>query len=318
MSRKEARPWSLGLRFYRMGFAMLALLAANADGAHAACVVWDMNGRWDFHQSKLVAVSVELKQTKFGEISGTAESAQYVSLSEWRSLDYGTVKGSVTSTSFLWIVKWNSGARGEYSGTIAADGRISPMDTRDLAHPGITDKVEINSQRAKAECMVASAPKPANPKYQEGTDMPGKDYHGFDTTKGGAAECSIACSKESKCQVWTWSKQINRCWLKDAVPDAVLDGCCISGLKSKIIIATGKVIKAIGPAKVDHDVEVYNSPVNPRRVVGTMLAGAKARAVEHHQDGWCRLENIDSSDPPTVKAGWVAEDHFTSGKCPVQ
>lgn len=266
----------------------------------------------------LVAISVELQQTKSGDISGTAESAQYVSLSEWRTLDHGTVKGSVTSTSFLWIVKWNSGARGLYSGTIAADGTITPMDTRDLAHPGITDKVQINSRRVQAKCMIAEAPKPANPTYQEGTDMPGKDYRGFDTTKGGAAECSVTCSKEHKCQAWTWSKQINRCWLKDAVPVAILNDCCISGVKSKIVKVMGKVIKAIGTAKVDHDVDIFDRPVAPRRVLGTMLAGANGRAVEHHQDGWCRLENIDRSDPPTLKAGWVADDHFTTGKCPLQ
>lgn len=45
MSRKQVRPLSFGFRFRRMGFALVALLAANADGAHAACVLWDMNGR---------------------------------------------------------------------------------------------------------------------------------------------------------------------------------------------------------------------------------------------------------------------------------
>jgi hypothetical protein len=47
-----------------------------------------------------------------------------------------------------------------------------------------------------------------------------------------------------------------------------------------------------------------------------MLAGGKGRAVERHPHGWCRLEAIDKTNPPGI-VGWIAEDHLTTGKCPV-
>jgi hypothetical protein len=302
----------------------LVLLLAGTHASYAACVLWDMSGHWAFHQSNGVSTSFDLKQTRSGEISGTAESSQFAGGGllgpnfEWNTLDTGTVTGSTNGNSFSWIVTWKSGAKGEYVGTIRdVDGTVVGEETRDLNNRGITAKLQGASARTQAPCMIAAAPKPANPNYQVGTDMPGNDYRGFDTIAGDA-ECSVACSKEHKCQAWTWSKQIKRCWLKNAVPVAILNDCCISGVKSKVIFAPGKVLKAIGPAKVDHDVEIFDSPVEPRKVIGMMLAGAQGRAMQHHGDGWCRLEAIDRTDPPSVKAGWVADDHFTKGKCPMQ
>jgi len=55
------------------------------------------------------------------------------------------------------------------------------------------------------------------------------------------------------------------------------------------------------------DVDVYDSPVEPRKVIGMMQGGAKAGVLGHHQDGWCQLQ----SPAAGVTAGWVADDHLS-------
>jgi hypothetical protein len=54
-------------------------------------------------------------------------------------------------------------------------------------------------------------------------------------------------------------------------------------------------------ACANNEVDVYDSPVEPRSVIGTMAAGARANVVQRHPDGWWKMEGF----------GWVARDHLT-------
>jgi hypothetical protein len=50
------------------------------------------------------------------------------------------------------------------------------------------------------------------------------------------AACKAACDKEAQCKAWTLVKPgepggMGYCWLKDNVPPAISEDCCISGLK---------------------------------------------------------------------------------------
>jgi hypothetical protein len=62
-------------------------------------------------------------------------------------------------------------------------------------------------------------------------------------------------------------------------------------------------------ATAKNDVDVYNSPVQPRRVVAIMRRGVTGVVVGYHRDGWCQL---DISAPDVV--GWVAQNHLNG--CP--
>lgn len=62
-------------------------------------------------------------------------------------------------------------------------------------------------------------------------------------------------------------------------------------------------------ATARNDVDIYNSPTQPRRVIGMMRAGSQAPVLQHHTDGWCKL---DISIPKVV--GWVAQNHLVG--CP--
>ncbi len=69
------------------------------------------------------------------------------------------------------------------------------------------------------------------------TDRPGSDYRDFDLRfRAGPMECQVACEKDEQCVAFTYVRagvqgDNPRCWLKNAIPDAVTSDCCVSGVK---------------------------------------------------------------------------------------
>jgi hypothetical protein len=53
-----------------------------------------------------------------------------------------------------------------------------------------------------------------------------------------------------------------------------------------------------------NDVDIYNSPTEPRQVTGLMNGGTKGTIVQRHPDGWSQIQGL----------GWIAQDHL--GPCP--
>jgi hypothetical protein len=67
------------------------------------------------------------------------------------------------------------------------------------------------------------------------TNRFGSDYRSFPA--GDANACQTACAGEGQCRAWTWVKPgvqgpQAKCWLKNAVPVASKNVCCVSGLKT--------------------------------------------------------------------------------------
>ena len=58
------------------------------------------------------------------------------------------------------------------------------------------------------------------------------------------------------------------------------------------------------------EVEDYDSPVEPRKVVGTLSATAGSSVLEYHPHGWCRL----ALEAFGLGQGWIAQDHLNN--CP--
>jgi hypothetical protein len=68
------------------------------------------------------------------------------------------------------------------------------------------------------------------------TNRAGSDYRSFDLVSADPALCEKTCAQETKCGAWTYVKPgvqgpKARCWLKNAVPAAKRDACCVSGVK---------------------------------------------------------------------------------------
>jgi hypothetical protein len=68
-------------------------------------------------------------------------------------------------------------------------------------------------------------------------------------------------------------------------------------------------------ARAKDDVDVYNKPVEPRKVIGIMRVGSGTTILDYHPDGWCELDLAafpEAHDGSGV--GWIAHDHLEG--CP--
>ena len=68
-------------------------------------------------------------------------------------------------------------------------------------------------------------------------DRPGSDYRSFDVASARPEECRDTCLVEPQCVAFTYvtpgvQGPSARCWLKNAVPQALANTCCVSGVKS--------------------------------------------------------------------------------------
>jgi cysteine-rich secretory family protein/PAN domain-containing protein len=84
---------------------------------------------------------------------------------------------------------------------------------------------------------------------ESGIDRPGGDYKNFDLEPSiaGFGPCQSSCESDGRCKTWTFVKpgvqgSKARCWLKDSIPNAVRNNCCVSGVSrpDKPIKTTGK------------------------------------------------------------------------------
>ena len=77
---------------------------------------------------------------------------------------------------------------------------------------------------------------------EDNTDRPGADLGHFEVTR--PSECQAACRKDTRCRAWTYVRPRTHgpsgiCYLKNGIPPASRNGCCISGVVPR------------GPAGVD-------------------------------------------------------------------
>jgi hypothetical protein len=74
--------------------------------------------------------------------------------------------------------------------------------------------------------------------YEMDKNRPGMDYKSFSISSPAPILCEQACMKDEACKAWTYVKpgiqgRTARCWLKNGVPPAKSNTCCISGIKKK-------------------------------------------------------------------------------------
>ncbi|HBX42706.1 MAG TPA: hypothetical protein DEH27_02355 [Deltaproteobacteria bacterium] len=82
-------------------------------------------------------------------------------------------------------------------------------------------------------------------------DRPGSDFKIL-WLRGGAEACQEACSQNPRCKAYTYVREgvagrSEGCWLKDDVPPAVEDGCCVSGVKTPDTVSRFRKESALPP-----------------------------------------------------------------------
>jgi len=82
-------------------------------------------------------------------------------------------------------------------------------------------------------------------------DRPGSDFKIL-WLRGGAEACQEACAQNPRCKSYTYVREgvpgrSEGCWLKDDVPPAVEDGCCVSGVKTPDTVSRFRRESALPP-----------------------------------------------------------------------
>ncbi|WP_101067766.1 PAN domain-containing protein [Roseovarius salinarum] len=72
--------------------------------------------------------------------------------------------------------------------------------------------------------------------WEGGTNRPGADFRNFWMNRDQPGLCAMACEQDRRCRAYTYVKPgvqgaNARCWLKNGVPSAVSNNCCVSGVK---------------------------------------------------------------------------------------
>ena len=90
--------------------------------------------------------------------------------------------------------------------------------------------------RLSSSSSEAAAPFQSNVTLEADTNRAGSDYRDFEI-QADPRYCASACANDSTCRAYTYVKPgiqgVNaHCWLKNEVPNASANGCCVSGVKS--------------------------------------------------------------------------------------
>lgn len=95
---------------------------------------------------------------------------------------------------------------------------------------------------ALVACLTATAASAAVTTETD-TDRAGSDYSGYDLSSADPALCRKACEDDAQCKAYTYVKPgvqgpKARCYLKNTVPSASHNSCCVSGVKQAMIRMT--------------------------------------------------------------------------------
>ena len=91
-------------------------------------------------------------------------------------------------------------------------------------------------QPPPASGWQGTPPPQATRQWEPRTDRPGMNYRSFDLPAPRPELCRDACWREPQCRAFTYVRPgvqgpSARCWLKNPVPPARLNDCCLSGVK---------------------------------------------------------------------------------------
>jgi hypothetical protein len=70
-------------------------------------------------------------------------------------------------------------------------------------------------------------------------NLPGLDFATYNLRTPDPRQCEQLCAQNPQCKAWTYVKPYTiqgptpRCWLKNAVPRAQRNTCCVSGVKQQ-------------------------------------------------------------------------------------
>jgi hypothetical protein len=130
--------------------------------------------------------------------------------------------------------------------------------------------------------LVLMAAGPAG--AQVGFDRPGGDYDSFPAQLGDPASCALRCDRDPRCRTWSFSYPGTvgpnaTCRLKNQVPRAVANPCCVAGVKGAGVRTPHKPGLEFSIDRPGGDYRTMDTPSDP---AGSPCAAAC------HADARCR------------------------------
>jgi PAN domain len=113
----------------------------------------------------------------------------------------------------------------------------------------------------------------AKPFLEDNVSRWGADYRRFNIASGGAEDCAEACAKDDRCRAWSYVKPgvsgpKALCRLKSAVPQAMADPCCVSGIAAGA--SAGVVAGYVSPDKTTSMAEAEPKHAAPKGVTAAI------------------------------------------------
>jgi len=136
---------------------------------------------------------------------------------------------------------------------------------------------------------------------QAGKDRAGSDYNSFNLPAANPQLCANACTSDGNCQAWSFVKPgiqgpTARCYLKNAVPLATNNSCCVSGVKPVVPLPPGAQANRDRPGG-DYSVTNLATP-NPTLCYNACQANGNCQSWSYVKPGFqgptarCYLKNI--------------------------
>jgi hypothetical protein len=106
-----------------------------------------------------------------------------------------------------------------------------------LVGAGPTGAPEAADRPHEAAVILAQGPGMAPMMWD--VNQPGLDFATYNLRSPDPRQCEQLCAQNPQCKAWTYVKPYTvqgptpRCWLKHAVPRALRDTCCVSGIKQQ-------------------------------------------------------------------------------------
>jgi hypothetical protein len=114
-------------------------------------------------------------------------------------------------------------------------GTVPPLDAP--VEPGKEPSLRVAPRLS--DLPQARSSESVGPGMIDNADRAGSDYRSFDVANPG--ECQLACNQQRTCRAWTYVRpgaqgSQARCYLKNAVPPATPNTCCISGVRGPGVV----------------------------------------------------------------------------------
>lgn len=169
---------------------------------------------------------------------------------------------------------------------------------------------------ATLAALMLAAPEPIH--AQANFDRPGGDYLRSPVPSGDPADCALQCERDRRCRSWsfnypTYAAAEAVCWLKNSVPQRVVNNCCVSGVRGAGVVEPRTGAIEMSTDRFGGDYHSFELKASDKDEVckDACEADTKCRAWTYARPGYlgkdarCFLKN--QIKPPHRKPG------FTSG-----